>query len=98
MYEAGNDHGNRFQKVEQMFDEWAAHGQPICSVFGLLKIVPGLCELDQKHPCFGCRKLFEVNVLICVGMDRLMNEICVLAGCHNYMEYNCVYRPLEMEL
>ena len=34
-----------FKKVEQMFDEWAAHGQPTCSVLGLLKTVPGLCEL-----------------------------------------------------
>ena len=25
VYEARNGHGNRFQKVEQMFDEWAAH-------------------------------------------------------------------------
>ena len=24
-----------FQKVEQVFDEWAAHGQPTCSVLGL---------------------------------------------------------------
>ena len=26
-----------FQKVEQVFDEWAAHGQPTCFVLGLLK-------------------------------------------------------------
>ena len=39
----------------------------------------------------------EMNGLICVEMDRLMHELRVLAGCHNYMEYNCVYRPLEME-
>ena len=24
-----------FQKVEQVFDEWATHGQPTCSVLGL---------------------------------------------------------------
>ena len=30
-----------------MLDEWAAHGQPTCSVLGLLKTVPGLCKLDQ---------------------------------------------------
>ena len=24
-----------FQKVEQVFDEWAAHGQPTCFVLGL---------------------------------------------------------------
>ena len=39
-----------------------------------------------------------MNDLICVGMDRLMHELCGLVGCHNYMEYNCVYRSLEMEL
>ena len=39
----------------------------------------------------------EMNDLICVEIDRLMHELCVLARCHNYMEYNCVYRPLEME-
>ena len=53
MYEAGNGHGNRFQIVEQMFDEWAAHGQLTCSILGLLKIVPSLGELDQKTS-IGC--------------------------------------------
>ena len=28
VYEAGNGHSFRFHKVEPMFDEWAAHGQP----------------------------------------------------------------------
>ena len=42
MDEAGNGHGNRFQKVEQMFDEWAAHGQLTCSVLETAKKVPGL--------------------------------------------------------
>ena len=59
VYEAGNGHGNRFQKVEQMFDVWAAHGQPACFVLGPLKIVPGLCELDKKRPCVGCLKLLK---------------------------------------
>ena len=27
-YKAGNGHGIQFQKVEPMFGEWAAHGQP----------------------------------------------------------------------
>ena len=35
VHEVGNGHGNQFQKVEQMLDEWAAHGQPTCSVLGL---------------------------------------------------------------
>ena len=59
VYEAGNDHGNRFQKVEQRYDEWATHGQPTCSILGLLKTVPGLCEMDQKRPCVGCLKLMK---------------------------------------
>ena len=42
-----------------MMDEWAAHGQPTCSVLGLLKKVPGLCKLDQKRPCVGCLKLMK---------------------------------------
>ena len=78
MYEAGNGHGNRFQKVEQMFDEWAAHGQPTCFVLGLLKKVSGLCELNQKRPCVGCRKLFEMNGLSCMGISRLMHKLDVL--------------------
>ena len=61
-----------------MLDEWAAHGQPTIYVLGLLKTVPSLCEMDQKRPCVKCRKLFEVNGLICVEMDRLMHELYVL--------------------
>ena len=68
----------RFHQEEPMKEEWAARGQPTCSVFGLLKTVPGLCEMDQKRPCVKYRKLFEVNGLICVEMDRLMHELCVL--------------------
>ena len=75
MYEARNGHGNRFQKVEQMFDEWAAHGQPTCSVLGLLKIVSGLCELDQKRPCVVCMRLVEMNGLSCMGISRLMHKL-----------------------
>ena len=33
---------NRFPKVEQMFDEWAAHGQPTCSVLETVKTISGL--------------------------------------------------------
>ena len=79
MYEAGNGHGNRFQKVEQMFDEWAAHGQPTCSVLGLLKTVPGLCELDKKKTsmCW-VLEIVEVNGLSCMGISRLMHNLEVL--------------------
>ena len=59
VYKAGNGHGNRFQKMEQRYDEWAAHGQPTSSVLGLLKTVPSLCEMDQKRPCVGCLKLMK---------------------------------------
>ena len=48
-----------FKKMEQRYDEWAAHGQPTCSVLGLLKTVPSLCEMDQKRPCVGCLKLMK---------------------------------------
>ena len=41
-----------------------------CSVLGLLKTVPGLCELDQKRPYIVCMKLFEVN-----GWSWLIKEI-----------------------
>ena len=67
VYEAGNGHGIRFHKVEPTFGEWVAHG---CSVLGLLKTVPSLCELDQKHPYVVCMKLFEMN-----GLSWLIKEI-----------------------
>ena len=38
----------------------------------------------------------EMNGLSCIGISRLMHELCVLG--HNYMEYNCVCRSLEMSL
>ena len=74
VYEAGNGHGN---SVPPRGTD-VGGGQPTCSVLGLLKTVPGLCEMDQKCPCVKCRKLFEVNGLICVEMDRLMHELRVL--------------------
>ena len=62
VYEAGNDHGNRFQKAEQIFDEWAAHGQPTV-MFWDCKNSPDLYELDKKRPCIVCMKLLEVHEL-----------------------------------
>ena len=59
VYEAENGYENRFQKVEQRYDEWATHKQPTCSVLGLLKTVLGLCEIDQKGLCVGCLKLMK---------------------------------------
>ena len=67
-----------------------------CSVFWTVKNSPCLYDLDQKRSCVVCLKLFEVNDLSCVEIDRLMHEFNVLTGCHNYIEHNCVCRPLEM--
>ena len=78
VYEMGNDNGIRFQKsgteVGRVGCPWIAH----CWVLGLLKSVPSLCELDQKRPCVGCRKLFEMNGLSCMGISRLMHKLDVL--------------------
>ena len=49
-----------------------------CSVLGLLKDSPGLHELDQKRSCVVRMKLFEVNGLNCVEINRLMHELVVL--------------------
>ena len=35
-------------------------------------------------------EIVEINGLSCMEKDRLMHELCVLAGGRNYMEYNCV--------
>ena len=70
MYEAENGHGIGFHKVDSMFGEWAFHGQHTVLFSGLLKTVPGLCELDQKRSYVVCMKLFEVN-----GLSWLIKEI-----------------------
>ena len=46
--------------------------------FRTVKNSPGLYELDQKRPCVVCMKLFEVNGLSCVEINKLMNELNVL--------------------
>ena len=46
--------------------------------FKTVKNSPGLHELDQKCPCIVRMKLFEVNGLNCVGINRLMHEFVVL--------------------
>ena len=46
--------------------------------FGTIKNSPGLYELDQKCPCVVCMKLFEVNGLSCVEINRLIHELNVL--------------------
>ena len=79
VYEAENGHGNRFQKVEQMFDEWVTHRQPTCSVLGLLKTVPGLCELNKKTSMCWVLEFVEINGLSCVEIDRLIHDSNVLS-------------------
>ena len=69
MHEAGHGHDYRFQKVEPMLGEWAAHGHPTV-LFGMVKISPGLCELDKKRPCVVCKELCEMN-----GLSWLIKEI-----------------------
>ena len=46
--------------------------------FWTVKNSLGLYELDQKRPCVVCMKLFEVNGLSCVEINRLMHELNVL--------------------
>ena len=46
--------------------------------FGTVKNSPDLYGLDQKRPCVVCMKLFEVNGLRCVEINRLMHELKVL--------------------
>ena len=60
-----------------MFGEWDAHGQPTALFLGLLKTVPGLCELDKKRPYVVCMKLFEVSGLswLTKEMNRLMLDV-----------------------
>ena len=53
---------------------WTAH--LLC--FGTVKTVPGLCEIDKNCPCVVCLKWYEMNGLICVGLDRLRHYFNVL--------------------
>ena len=46
--------------------------------FGTVKNNLDLYELDQKRPCVVCMKLFEVDGLSCVKINRLMHELNVL--------------------
>ena len=48
------------------------------ALFWDCKNSPSLYEIDQKGPCIVCMKLFEVNGLSCVEIDRLMHEFNVL--------------------
>ena len=46
--------------------------------FGTVKNSPGLYELDQKRPSLMCMKLYEVNGLSCVEINRLLHELNAL--------------------
>ena len=56
---------------------WMMSGLPTDSpllCFGTVKNSPDFYELDQKRPCEVCMKLFELNGLCCVEINRLMHE------------------------
>ena len=46
--------------------------------FGTVKNSLGFHELDKKRPCIVRMKLFEVNGLNCVEINRLMRELVML--------------------
>ena len=48
------------------------------ALFWDCKNSPNLYEMDQKRPCIVCMKLFELNGLSYVEIDRLMHEFNVL--------------------
>ena len=61
--ETRNGYGIRFHQEELTFGELAAHGQPTVLFLGLLKLVSGWLELDQKRPCVVCMRL-EMKLLL----------------------------------
>ena len=48
------------------------------ALFWDCKNSPSLYEMDHKRPCVLALKLFEVNGLSCVGINRLMYKLDVL--------------------
>ena len=63
--------------MEFISTKWLPTDSPLLC-FGTVKNSLGLYELDQKHPCVVCMKLFKVNGLSCVEINRLMHELNVL--------------------
>ena len=45
------------------------------TLFWDCKNSPSLCEMDHKRPCVLALKLFEMNGLSCVEINRLMFEV-----------------------
>ena len=66
-----------FKKWDQCLVSGLPTDSPLL-YFGAVKNSLGLHELDQKRPCVVCMKLFEVNDLSCVEINRLMDELNVL--------------------
>ena len=52
-------------------------GSPL-ALFWDCKNSPSLYEMYHKRPCVLTSKLFEVNGLSCVGINRLMYKLDVL--------------------
>ena len=79
MYEAGNGHEIWFCKEESMLDEWAAHGQPTCSIFGTVKTVPVCVKWTKNVHGVVCMRLVEINGLSCMRISRLMHKLEVFS-------------------
>ena len=45
------------------------------ALFWDCKNSPSLCEMDHKRPCVLALKLFKMNDLSCVEINRLMLEV-----------------------
>ena len=67
-----------FKKMEQRYEEWAAHGQPNLLCFGTVKNSPGFVCIGPKTSMCWVLKIDEMNGLSCIGISRLMDEFCVL--------------------
>ena len=70
--------------MEISFKKWnkcRMSGLPTDSPLALFwdcKNSPSLCEMDHKRPCVLALKLFEMNGLSCVEINRLMHKLDVL--------------------
>ena len=54
-----------FKKWNNMVDEWAATNSPHALFLGLLKTVPGLCELDQNRSYVVCLNCWNEGLGMC---------------------------------
>ena len=72
-----------FKKWNQCWMSRLPTDNPLLCFGTVKKTVPGLYELDQKRSCVVCMKLFELNGLCWVEINRLMHELNVLTRSHN---------------